>query len=97
MNKKQKICLWIGIAVIVLMGLYPPWIRPRRGDGVIETARPKDRFILTAGMRSTERVDTSQLLIQWFMVAVVSSGLIVTFADKKPKDEHEESRKESSS
>lgn len=24
MNKKQKIVLWLGIAVFVLMGLYPP-------------------------------------------------------------------------
>jgi len=27
-NKKQKICLWAGIAVIVLMGIFPP---TRRG------------------------------------------------------------------
>lgn len=26
MSTKQKICLWIGIAVIVLMGLFPPWL-----------------------------------------------------------------------
>ncbi len=25
MNKKQKIVLWIGIAVILLIGLFPPW------------------------------------------------------------------------
>jgi len=26
MNRKQKIVLWIGIGLIVLMGLFPPWI-----------------------------------------------------------------------
>lgn len=26
MNRKQKICLLAGITVIVVMGLYPPWL-----------------------------------------------------------------------
>ena len=26
MNIKQKICLWVGIAAIVVMGLFPPWV-----------------------------------------------------------------------
>ena len=26
MNRKQKICLLVGIAVIVVMGLFPPWV-----------------------------------------------------------------------
>jgi hypothetical protein len=27
MNRKQKIVLWIGIVIIVLMCLFPPWVR----------------------------------------------------------------------
>jgi len=27
MNRKQKIILWIGIVIIVLMCLFPPWVR----------------------------------------------------------------------
>ena len=30
MNRKQKIVLWLGIAVIVIMGIYPPWVCERR-------------------------------------------------------------------
>ena len=30
MNRKQKICLWLGIIVIVLMGLFPPWLVEQR-------------------------------------------------------------------
>jgi hypothetical protein len=26
MNIKQKICLWAGILVIVVMGVFPPWL-----------------------------------------------------------------------
>ncbi|GAG59526.1 unnamed protein product [marine sediment metagenome] len=25
MNKKQKIVLWVGVIIIVLIGLFPPW------------------------------------------------------------------------
>ena len=91
MNRKQKICLWIGIAVIVAMGIYPPWIKPI-GDGCYVTPKPKYSFILTpSGGEHTQagcylgRVDTSQLFAQWLVVAVVTGGLIVTLADKKSK------------
>jgi hypothetical protein len=38
MNNKQKKCLWVGIALIVIMGLFPPWVcereeRKSRGYG----------------------------------------------------------------
>ncbi len=30
MNRKQKTCLLVGIAAIVAMGLFPPWVLERR-------------------------------------------------------------------
>jgi hypothetical protein len=90
MNTKQKICLWLGIAVIVLMGLFPPWM----------AATPNGRnyvaggygFILFPPNQFGEslwlaRIDFAKLVAQWAMAAVVATGLIVTFAGKKPKDE----------
>ena len=94
MNKKQKICLWVGIAVFVLMGLYPPWIiiHPTKGYHAL----PKYRFLLLppysnnkAGL-SLHQIDVTKLVIQWFMVAAITAGLVVTFADKKPKDEQKQ-------
>ena len=32
MNKKQKICLWAGIVIIVLMGIFSPWMHDGRID-----------------------------------------------------------------
>ena len=32
MNKKQLIAMWIGIAVIVIMGLFPPFYKERTRD-----------------------------------------------------------------
>lgn len=81
MNKKQKIILWIGIAFFVLLGLFPPskstpWARQET------TQRPITLY--------HHSIDGSKLFAYWAMVAVVTSGLIVTFKDKKdtkPKDE----------
>ena len=86
MNKKQKICLWIWIIVIVLMGLFPPWHTqiPQRG-----TQKPFGYAFISAppevelGVYSTLNIPL--LMVQWFLVSVVTGGLIYTFKDKKPK------------
>jgi len=94
MNRKQKICLWVGIAVFVAMGLFPPWVAIHPTEGFHALA--KYSFLLLppysdnkAGL-SFHQIDITKLVIQWFMVATITGGLIVTFADKKdkkPKDE----------
>ena len=56
MNKKQKIILWVGIAIFVFAGLY-----------ATDSYNP----------------NIAILLIVWFMVVVVTAGLIYTLKDKK--------------
>ncbi len=83
MNCKQKICLWLGICLIVLIGLFPPWVR----GGTLLT--PNDagyHFIFTPPkVRSMEcsRIDISRLFVQWVMVASITGGLVTTLKDKK--------------
>jgi hypothetical protein len=100
MNWKQKICMWIGIAVIVLMGLFPPWILKDPVDGgeaqslkfgLLVPQLPYfdwDRMVWQQSY--AYQIHVVQLVIQWFMVAVVTGGLVVTFADKKPKEEQKQ-------
>ena len=79
MNRKQKYCLFIGILLIVQMGLYPPSGSP------IYTMRYHHidyHFILSEYV-----VVLSNLIVQWVIVSAITGGLIVTFKDKKPKDE----------
>ncbi len=81
MNKKQKICLWIGIAAIALMGLFPPVF-------IFELGRWADRdieyrFLLNTGAF----LALSELLLQWAVVAAGTGVLIYALEDKKPKDE----------
>jgi len=48
MNKKQKILLWIGIAVILLIGLFPPWNYVCVKYSVVDIA-PRFHYIKDAG------------------------------------------------
>ena len=48
MNRKQKIVLWIGIFTIVLMCLFPPWIRVVAFEGnYITLASYGHQFLLS--------------------------------------------------
>jgi hypothetical protein len=75
MNQRQKRCLWVGITVFVLMGLFPPWVVNKGGfSGHGYT------FLFTKG---GAHIDTNLLAIQWVLVAVVTGGLMLTFHGKE--------------
>ena len=85
MNRKQKICLWIGIAVIVLMGLFPP-------VSIFEAGRYayrdiEYRFLLNTG---GGLVALSNLLLQWAVVAVITGGLIIPLQTKRTRSQKAE-------
>ena len=74
MNRKQKIVLWVGIVIIVLMGLFPP-VRYKR----YSTYRVRYEFLLV----TQNTVVVTNLLVQWVVVSIIGSGLIYTFRDKR--------------
>jgi hypothetical protein len=78
MNKKQKNVMWIGIALIVVMGIFPPWAISDQGS----FAMLGYGFILSPPKNACH-INTSHLYVQWIMVTVVTGGLVVTFMDKK--------------
>lgn len=95
MNKKQLICLWSGIIVIVMMGIFPPWFLPLN-VGRLQSRRDVGyKFILTpVEIEVPPAVDTSpvvasiditRLCVQWVIVTVITGGFIVTFRDKKDR------------
>ncbi len=98
MNRKQIIVLWIGIAAIVIMGIFPPWILNAEGASLmIQTQREISElsnqnfhtyhFILSGprvkNVSFLLRVDLPKLSVQWITVAAITGGLLVTFRDKK--------------
>jgi len=80
MNKKQLIVMWVGIGFVVLMGILPP--KNFIADGF------RYEFGLLLG-KSSSFVDFGKLLIQCSIVGIITIGLIITFKDKKPKNEQE--------
>ena len=84
MNKKQKVCLWVGIAVIVAMGLFPPWQpKPLTYIGWAYS------FIVRAP-EEHNGIDVITLCIQWFVVSVIAISLIYAFRERKPKDQQKQ-------
>ena len=88
MNKKQLIAMWCGIIAIVLMCLFPPWhIKQLTGLG----SQKDDGFAFRLGPPLKGDIhpiiNMPQLLIQCFVVGLMTIGYIITFKDKKPKDE----------
>ena len=72
MSKTQLRVLWVGIAVFVLMGLFPPeehYHGPPRFDFLGEGGLGS-RFI------SNVDIDFSRLFVQWAIVAIITGGFI---------------------
>ena len=92
MNRKQKTVLWAGIAIIALMGIFPPWVyefgealggvKHDAGYKCILTPperQPKSRDI--SPIRAN--IDVPRLCVQWFVIVVINGGLIYTFKGKR--------------
>jgi hypothetical protein len=69
MNKKQIVCLWLGIAVFVLVGLV----------------RQVTPIYLWEGGRGGGDLMLPRFIVLWVCIIVVTIGLIYTFRDKQDK------------
>ena len=89
MNKTQLLIMWVGIAIVVLMGIFPPWAT------IVQATHHylgHSFILLTPRLRPNATIifiDLTRLLPQWIMVAVIVGGMIISFKDKKPKDNQE--------
>lgn len=71
MNKKQLICMWIGIILFVLAGL---------DGGQVEIASWETSSASSSG---SGHIYFPVIIIAWITVAVITAGLIYTFKSKK--------------
>ena len=86
MNKKKKIVLWIGISVIILMCLFPPTIQFSKSTKGVNI-KPFYHYGFFFQVHDRE-IQVTKLLIQGFIVAVITLGLMTAFENKKvEKDE----------
>jgi len=98
MNRKQKICLLVGITAIVVIGLFPPWVWERKVSNSLGSGRHEWKYITESGPYSllfnpparAKFVDLYRLGIQYFSVAVVTAGLIIILRNKKVLDDQKQ-------
>ncbi len=73
MNKRQLLAMWAGIAVMVLMGLFPPYRLSWYFKGYHAIWGPPN-----AGV-----IDILRLTVQWAVVAGVTAGAIMSLRSRK--------------
>ena len=94
LNKNQRIIITISIAVIVLMGLFPPWTYTFKstmtyseepaGYSFIASAPERRQALKTHGVK----LDILRLLVQWVVVfAALSAGVLITARRKDEQDQ----------
>ena len=93
MNNKQRCVVVLGFVVILLLGLFPPWLLadqyPGNPRGVFEFCFElrtvfAPRLVSFGYFDQHWRVDTSLLLVEWFLVSAVT-GIIVVFLGDHPQ------------
>ncbi len=74
LNENQKLFLWLGIAIIVAMGLYPPW------KFINESPTGFGFLYMPPSVvgQPPVKLDISRLLVEWSLVGFVTAGLIVS-------------------
>jgi hypothetical protein len=72
MSKTQLKILWVGIIIVVLMGLFPP--EKKYGSFTERLYISGYDFIL-----NVSNIAFTRLLIQWIIVGVITAGLIYSF------------------
>ena len=80
MNRNQKIVVIIGLVIIVLMGLFPPWKLSYQG---LSVAKGYSFFAISPAYNTN--VDSSRLLVQWLGVCIVVGGIVLILKKKDEK------------
>ena len=93
MNNKQRCVVVLGFIVILLLGLFPPWLLVQEGSGNQRSVYEFSFELRTVFAPRLERgssfdqhwrVDTSLLLVEWFLVSAVT-GIMVVFLGDHPQ------------
>ena len=87
MSDKQLMVMWIGIGLIVVMCLFPPWVKVSGDDpGHARRGSRSYRFIFAhpRPRMSGDQIylETSRLVVQCVAVALLTAGGICTLRVK---------------
>ena len=88
MNEKQKKLIVVGVAIIILMGLFPPWKYTFNYKTAFSEEPAGYGFLLSPPKKKEESVthgielDMTRLCVQWIIVSL-AAGLGVFLASTK--------------
>ena len=93
-NESQKYIIWLAIALIALMGLFPPWSytfdSPGRSGGSMHSEKPAGYgFIFLPPLPESKgslygiRIDFGRMFLQWFLVVAICTAIIMYLHIKK--------------
>ena len=84
LNKRQTTALWVGIILVALMCLFPPWLYTLQAPNMGQVTNPAGyAFVFAPPERVVDasafgiRVDTDRLLIQLLAVSIVTAGCVI--------------------
>ena len=86
MNRNQTIALWVGVAVMTLMFVFPPWT-----ETPFFAPSPAGYSPLWNPADHAFSIDYLRLVIQWVVVGIVTKAAMRTLEDKEGEDDSEES------
>jgi hypothetical protein len=98
LNSQQLTAVKVGIALLVLMGIFPPWrhtFSMSLGGDRFHSERPADYYAIFAPPKPPEdliaigwttNIDFGRLVLQWVVVAVATFGGIFLLGQTKTSD-----------
>lgn len=90
MTRNQKIVILIGIGLVVLMGLFPPWVKVELIPLINFEKETYAGYHLIIKPPSSEgiayfRLDFVRLQVQWGCVIIMVGGFLLVLKDKENK------------
>ena len=92
MNKKQKICLWVGLTLIAALAIYPPYkidllVKMNLGHRFFLNPIGFDFNFHEAKLKASDcvKLDMLRLIIEWLLIGAITAGGIWAFKNKKQK------------
>jgi len=89
-NNKQKFVILIGVGLMVLLGLYPPWVQSTSFRGTLLNklaygwifSPPSHDLLKTS-------IDFMRLIVQWLVVTIATAGFVVLFGKRNNANDRE--------
>lgn len=101
MNRRQTLTLWAGLAVVCLLGMFPPWTLVQTiatGTGPIQSSRSlgyapifspptTDEVTKKITLEANQvQIDTTRLAVELVFTLIIVAGLALAF--KKDERKH---------